>query len=135
MTRTLLELETTRHVIGAFYDVYNTLGYGFLERVYADALEIELVARGRKVSREVLIPIYYKGKRISSQRADMLVDDCVLVENKSTRTLPLEADRQLTNYLCASPFSVGFLLHFGPKARFYRRVHSDKSGIIRADSR
>lgn len=65
MHEALLERETTRHVIGAFFEVYNTLGYGFLERVYADALEIELLARSRTVQREVTIPIYYKGRKVS----------------------------------------------------------------------
>ena len=71
----LIERETTSHVIGAFFEVYNTLGYGFLERVCADALEIELLERGRRVRREVAIPVWYKGRRISPQRVDMIVDE------------------------------------------------------------
>ena len=121
---TMLEKEISGHVIGAFFEVYNTLGPGFLERVYADAIEIELVERGRSVEREIMIPIYYKGRKISSQRADMIADGRVIVEIKSTSVLPVDADRQLTNYLRASPMCVGLLLHFGPKARFLRRVHT-----------
>ena len=120
----LIERETTTHVIGAFFEVYNTLGYGFLERVCADALEIELVERGRSVRREVMIPIWYKGRRISPQRVDMIVDDRVLLEIKSTNVLPADAERQLMNYLRASSLEVGVLLHFGPKPRFKRRVQS-----------
>ena len=73
----LIERETTSHVIGAFFEVYNTLGYGFLERVCADALEIELLERGRAVRREVAMPVWYKGRRISPQRVDMIVDERV----------------------------------------------------------
>ena len=122
----LIERETTSHVIGAFFEVYNTLGYGFLERVCADALEIELLERGRRVRREVAIPVWYKGRRISPQRVDMIVDDSVLVEIKSTYVLPPEAERQLMNYLRASSLTVGVLLHFGPKPRFKRRIQSSK---------
>lgn len=124
---TLLERETTSHVIGAFFEVYNTLGYGFLERVCADTLEIELREHGRSVRREVAIPIWYKGRRISPQRVEMVVDDRVLLEIKSTNVLPLEAERQLMNYLRASSLSVGLLLHFGPEPRFRRRVQSEKN--------
>ena len=131
MTReSLIEREPTNHVIGAFFEVYNTLGFGFLERVYADALEIELMERGRTVRREVMVPIWYKGRQISPQRIDMIVDEKVLVEIKSTSALPAAADRQLLNYLRASPLLVGLLLHFGPKARFHRRVQGDKRQFV-----
>ena len=124
MTGSLIEKETTDHVIGAFFEVYNGLGFGFLERIYADALEFELLARSRKVQREVLIPIWYKGKQLSPQRVDMIVDDKVLLEIKSTNILPPTSERQLLNYLRASSLQVGLLLHFGPKPRFLRRVYS-----------
>lgn len=123
----LLEQETTSHVIGAFYEVYNTLGFGFLEHVYRDALEWELVERGRMVQKEVVVPVWYKGTILSTQRVDMLVDDRVLVEIKSTEVLSPTARRQLLNYLRATSFQVGLLLHFGPKPRFSRRVHSHKA--------
>jgi GxxExxY protein len=130
MTRdSLIERETTDHVIGAFYEVYNGLGFGFLERIYADALEHELLARSRRVQREVALPIWYKGKQLSSQRVDMIVDDKVLLEIKSTYVLPPFAERQLLNYLRASSLPVGLLLHFGPEPRFKRRIHSGK-GIL-----
>lgn len=130
MTRdSLIERETTDHVIGAFFEVYSCLGFGFLERVYADALEYELLARSRTVQREVCIPIWYKRRRLSPQRVDMIVDDKVLLEIKSTHVLPPTAERQLLNYLRASSLAVGLLLHFGPQPRFRRRVHSDKSNL------
>lgn len=126
----LLERETTNHVIGAFFDVYNTLGFGFLESVYTQALEYELVARSRTVQKEVVIPIWYKGQRLTPQRVDMIVDERVLIEIKSTHVLPSTAERQLLNYLCATSLQVGLLLHFGPQPRFYRKVHSHKPQAI-----
>jgi GxxExxY protein len=122
----LLERETTRDVIGAFYDVYNSLGYGFLEHVYSLALERELVARGRQVGREVSVPIHYKGEVLTAQRVDMLVDEKVVVEIKSTPTLPAIARRQTLNYLRATRLEVALILHFGPNARFDRLIHTNK---------
>ena len=90
----LIELGTTNVVIGCFFEVYNTLGYGFLEHGYGLALERELIARGRMVSRKVSIPVRYKGDVLTSQRVDLIVDDKVVVEIKSTHTLPPMARRQ-----------------------------------------
>ena len=121
----LLERETTDQVIGAFFDVYNTLGFGFLEHVYSMALERELVARGRMVGREVSISIQYKGDVLTSQRLDMVVDERVVVEIKSTQVLPPTALRQVQNYLRATNLQVALLLHFGPEPRFQRLVYSN----------
>ena len=119
----LAETETTGHVIGAFYEVYNRLGFGFLEFIYAKALEIELLKRGRTVAREVPVPVYYDGKIIANQRVDMVVNDRVMVEIKSTEVLHPRAHRITLNYLRATPLEVALLLHFGPKARFFRFVN------------
>ena len=71
----LLERESTHAIIGAFLDVYNLLGYGFLEHVYSLALERDLVGRGRMVGREVSIPIRFRGEVLTTQRVDMIVDE------------------------------------------------------------
>ena len=120
----LLEAEITRDVIGAFYDVYNILGFGFLEFVYSLALERELLRRGRTVGREVSVPVTYRGELLTTQRVDMIVDDKVVVEIKSSLGLPPTARLQTLNYLRATELEVGLLLHFGPEATFYRVVHS-----------
>jgi GxxExxY protein len=133
-TGSLFERETTHHVIGAFCEVYNTLGYGFLENVYRDALELELTDRERIVRKEVFVPVWYKRSLISRQRVDLIVDEKVVVEIKSTEFLPHDSPRQLRNYLQATTFEVGMLLHFGPKARFYRLVHTHKPESFRSDS-
>src|SRR4051794_4609850 len=83
----LVEQELTGSIIGAFYHVYNQLGYGFLEKIYSEALTRALVKRGHRVEREVLIPIYCDGDVVGLQRIDMLVDSKVVVENKSTYML------------------------------------------------
>ena len=122
----LLERRTTAGIIGAFYEVYNRLGYGFLEHVYSLALERELVERGHTVQREVVVTISYKGKPLTKQRLDMVVDQCVLVENKSTSVLPSFTRRQTHNYLKASTLEVVLILHFGPTAKFYRIIQTHR---------
>jgi GxxExxY protein len=118
--RRLLRADITREIIGAFYEVYNTLGYGFLEAVYSRAMYIELTRRGLHVQREVMIDVYYKGEPVGKYRVDLLVEYGVVVENKATRWL-VESDRdQLQNCLRCSSLEVGLLLHFGPRAKFHR---------------
>ena len=118
----LIEEELTHSVIGAFFDVYNALGYGFLEHVYAMALERELLARGHRVGREVSVNIVYQGNVLTSQRLDFIVDEKLVVEAKSTQILPAFAARQLYNYLRATNLDVGLLLHFGPEPKFHRLI-------------
>ena len=122
----LIEEQVTRSVIGAFFEVYNTLGFGFLEHLYAMALERELRARGHRVGREVSVPVFYKGEELGRQRVDMIVDGRVVVEAKATYDLPRAAARQLHNYLHATRLEVGLLLHFGPEAKFYRLVSRNR---------
>jgi GxxExxY protein len=118
----LIEAALTRSVIGAFYEVYNTLGYGFLEHIYLLAMERELVARGHHVDLEVSVRVAYKGELLGTQRLDMLIDDRLILELKSTQLLHPSARRQLYNYLRATNLEVGLLLHFGPEARFHRLI-------------
>ena len=122
---TLLERESTNAIIGAFFEVYNTLGFGFLEHVYSLAMERELVARGRAVGREVQIPILYKGVFLTNHRADLIVDEKVLVEIKSSEMLPASTPRTVRNYLKATRIEVALILHFGSEARFYRFVRTN----------
>lgn len=124
----LVEEELTKSVLGAFFEVYNTLGFGFLESNYASALQIELRLRGHAIEREVPMEILYKGHRIGSYRIDMIVDRILVVEIKSTPILPSTARRQLLNYLRGTGLSVGLILHFGPKAVFHRQVCTIRRG-------
>jgi GxxExxY protein len=109
-------------VIGAFFEVYNILGFGLLEHLYVMALERELLARGHHVAREVWARVSYKGEELGIQRIDMIVDEKVVIETKASTKLPEYAARQLFNYLRATNLEVGILLHFGPKASFHREI-------------
>lgn len=80
----LLDERLSGSVIGAFFEVYNTLGHGFLEHIYTAALERELAARGHRVAREVTVIVYYKGEELAQQRLDMLVDDRLIIEVKAS---------------------------------------------------
>lgn len=115
----LIEEALSKSVIGAFFEVYNTLGYGFLEHLYVLALERELLARGHRVGRQVEVHVMYKGEVLGCQRLDLVVDDKLVVEAKATQDLHKSASRQLFNYLHATKLEIGLLLHFGPEARFY----------------
>jgi GxxExxY protein len=119
---TLLEERLTYSSIGAFFTVYRTLGYGFREYIYAGALERELQARGHRVDREVAVMVYYRGEPIARQTLDMVVDDRLVVEIKSTERLHPSGTRQLFGYLCATNLEVGLLLHFGREPQFYRVI-------------
>ena len=121
----LIEEKLTGSVIGAFFEVYNILGFGFLESVYLTALELELAERGHEVVRESCVGVIYKSRRISAQRLDVVVDGRLIVEVKSTEHLPPTAIRQLDNYLKGTGLEVGLLLHFGPQAKFYRRIKTN----------
>lgn len=125
MSDTLLHEELTQSVIGAFYEVYNTFKHGLLESIYLAAMERELRARGHRVARELSVRVIYKGEEIGMQRLDMVVDDVLIVEAKSTRVLHESAARQLYTYLRATNLEVGLLLHFGPRARFFRLVYEN----------
>ena len=120
--RHLIHGELTESVISAFYEVYNTLGFGFLENIYALALEYELKLRGHRVGREVWVIVDYKGFELGRQRIDLIVYEKVVVEVKSTAILAPTAPRQLYNYLHSTNLDVGLLLHFGPKADFQRVI-------------
>jgi GxxExxY protein len=121
----LIHEEITEGIIGAFYEVYNVLEFGFLEHTYIMALERELRERGHRVGREVRVPVMYKGEVLSYHRLDMIVDEKVVVETKSSFDLPKDATRQLVSYLKATNLEVGLLLHFGRTAKFYREVRSN----------
>ena len=119
----LVHEEITRSIISAFFHVYNTLGYGFLESVYSAALTKVLRDRGHIVEREVRVVIRFEGEVIAIQRMDMLVDRKVIVENKAGDRLAIINREQLFNYISATEYEVGLLLHFGPKPTF-ERVYS-----------
>jgi GxxExxY protein len=131
----LLHADTTGVIIAAFYRVYDTLGAGFLESVYANALTHELRKRGVGVEREVAIQVWYDRVPVGVYRADVLVNGCVVVELKATRSLSSAAYRQLLNYLRGTELQVGLLLHFGPTASFRRVVATGELSASRSGPR
>ena len=122
----LLEAARVHSVVGAFYTVHNYFGYGLREFVYATALDYELSERGHQVTRELAIPVSYKGRHVAWQRIDRVVDNAVIVEIKATEKLSPADKPQIITYLRASPYQVGVLLHFGPRAKFYRVIDYPK---------
>lgn len=124
-TGKLIEEALTRSIIGSFYDVYRELGFGYRELIYALALERALVAKGHRVAREVAVMVYFRGEPLARQTLDMIVDDKVLVELKSTERLPPESTRQLFGYLCGTDLELGLLLHFGKHPKFYRVIYEN----------
>ena len=118
----MLESKLSELVLDCFFFVYKQFGFGFLENVYANALATELEFRGASVKRQVPVELQHRGKVVGTYRVDLLVENKVLIEVKSTRQLVEADERQLLNYLKATPIEVGFLLHFGPKPKFLRRV-------------
>jgi GxxExxY protein len=118
--RSLPEEELTREIIGAFFYVYNTLRYGFLESVYANALAKVLHRGGHHVAREIRVPVWFEGEIIGHHHLDMIIDGKVVVETKATERLADIADRQLRSYLTATRLEVGLILHFGSEAKAHR---------------
>lgn len=118
----LKHAELTEKVIGAFYDVYNELGFGFLERVYHNAMLVALADLGLQAESDVPLQVFFRGRLVGDYVADIFVERCVILELKAADDLSPANDSQLLNYLKASPAEVGLLLNFGPKPRFKRRV-------------
>ena len=114
--------KLTEKIIKVFYRVYNRLGYGFLEKVYENAMMIEFKSEGIPAVAQSSIEVLYKNELVGEYYADILVDDKVIVEIKATRTLALEHEAQLLNYLKATEIEVGLLLNFGPKPQIKRKV-------------
>ncbi len=114
--------ELTGDIIDAFYKVYNDLGYGFLEKVYENALAYELRERGYVVQQQLPINVYYQGVTVGEYFADLLVENCVIVEIKALEKLCEEHSAQLINYLKATDIDVGLLVNFGPKPETKRKV-------------
>jgi len=114
--------ELTEKIIKIFYKVYNKLGYGFLEKVYENAMMIEFRREDVSVISQSSIKVFYENQIVGEYFADILVDDKVIVEIKAARTLALEHEAQLLNYLKATDFEVGLLLNYGPKPEIKRKV-------------
>ena len=112
----------TEKIIKIFYKVYNKLGYGFLEKVYENAMMIEFKKEGVPAVSQSIIKVFYDDKIVGEYFADILVAGKVIVEIKASRSLAPENEAQLLNYLKATDIEVGLLLNFGPKPEIRRKV-------------
>ena len=116
----ILEEELSYQIVGAFYEVYNELRYGYSEQIYQRALYLVLKERGLKVEREVQINVHFRERLIGRHRLDFVVEGRVILESKATERLPPHTITQLRNYLTAARLPLGIVLHFGPRARYHR---------------
>ena len=124
MTDNFKHSDITSLIIKAFYNVYNQLGYGFLEKVYENALLIELRKFGLECSAQYPIEVFYDDTKVGFYIADVVVNNCVIVEIKAAEGICEEHEAQLTNYLRATDIEVGLLINFGKKVKFKRKVFS-----------
>jgi len=116
--------DITDKIIKCFYKVYNTLGYGFLEKVYENAMFLELKNLGLFVEKQKRINVYYENQLVGEYYADLIVSESVIVELKAAEALCEEHEFQLINYLKATEIEVGLLLNFGKSPQFKRKVFS-----------
>ncbi len=121
-----LHSDITSTIIKAYYNVYNKLGYGFLEKVYENALIIELNKLGLECEKQKSIEVFYDTINVGQYFADIIVNGCVIVELKAAEGLIEEHEAQLVNYLRATNIEVGLLLNFGREAEFKRKAFSNQ---------
>ena len=126
----LLHKELTEGIIKTFYEVYNELGYGFLEKVYQNSMYLELKTRGYFVEAQKQIKVFYKGAEVGEYYADLVVNDTIILELKAAEVIVEEFEFQLINYLRATNIEVGLLLNFGKKPEFRRKIFENRRKII-----
>jgi GxxExxY protein len=112
--------ELTEQIIDIFYEVYNELGFGFLEKVYEEAMAVALKERGVDFQQQVSIPVWFHGQTIGSYDADLIVNKVVLLELKACKALDSSHEAQLLHYLRSTEIEVGLLLNFGPRPQVKR---------------
>jgi GxxExxY protein len=121
----LLHKETTDIILKGFYNVYNTFGYGFLEKVYENAMFIELTQLGLKVQKQVPISVFYVEQLVGEYYADLVVEQSIILELKAVENLSVAHEFQLINYLKATEMEIGLLLNFGKRPEFKRKIFTN----------
>ena len=122
----ILHKELTGSILKLFYEVYNELGYGFLEKVYQNSLLIELRNKGLEATPNKKIKVYYKGENVGDYYADIIVNDTIILELKAADYIVEEFENQLLNYLKGTDCEIGLLLNFGKKPEFRRKIYENK---------
>jgi GxxExxY protein len=125
----LLHKSITDVILKVYYEVYNELGYGFLEKIYQNAMYFELKSLGYKVESQKQIKVYFKKQLVGEYYTDLLVEDKVIVELKATELLMNVHVAQIMNYLKATPIEVGLLLNFGEEPEFKRFIYTNDRKI------
>jgi GxxExxY protein len=121
----LLHKELTDKILQCFFEVYNRLGYGFLEKVYENSLMIELIKRGLYAEKQRPVKVYYEEKIVGDYYADIIVNDTIILELKAADCIIEEHELQLINYLKATDKEIGLLLNFGKKPEFRRKIFTN----------
>lgn len=129
MDSKLTKTELTEKVIKVFYDVYNILGYGFLEKVYQNAMFLELKNRGFYVEAQKQLKVVYKGVEVGEYYPDLIIDNELIIELKAADAIVEEFEAQLINYLRATDIEIGLLLNFGKKPEIRRKIFDNKYKI------
>ena len=114
--------ELTDAIIGVFYEVYNELGFGFLESVYRKALCMALIEKGLRVESEVATSVFFRGEKVGDFRADLIVNQIVLLELKTAEKIVRAHEAQVLNYLRSTTLELGLILNFGPQPQIRRLV-------------
>ena len=122
----LLHKDLTDLILKTYYEVYNELGYGFLEKVYQNALYFELKNKGLNVVAQKKIKVFYKSIEVGNYYADLMINDKIILELKAADYIVGEFEHQLLNYLRGTDCEVGLLLNFGKKPEFRRKVFENK---------
>lgn len=122
MTTDYKYTEITEKIIGAAYKVYNTLGFGFLEKIYEKALVIEMKKMGLDVKTQEPIKVLYEGVAVGDYVADIVINGKIIVEAKAVKSLEEIHEVQLVNYLKATKIEVGLLINFGRKIEIKRKI-------------
>lgn len=115
--------ELTEQIIGCAYEVWNELGFGFLESVYEKSLVIALQDRRVSADRQVPVGVSFRGQPVGDYVCDLVVEQTILVELKSVRQLATAHEVQLVNYLSATSTEIGLLINFGPSGVEVKRKH------------
>lgn len=124
-----MEINTlTERIIGCAYTIHNTLGPGFLEKVYENALKIELEAAGLSVAQQQPIPVFYRDRVVGDFYSDLMVEGGVIIELKAVQRLAKEHEVQLVNYLAATGINDGLLINFGSSVEVRRKFREYKRG-------
>ncbi len=121
--------DLTEQIIGVFYGVFDVLGHGFVESIYEEAMVVDLRGVGLSVERQVPVIVHFRGHSIGTFKADIIVNQCVVLELKASRAISGAHEAQLLNYLRATEMEVGLIFNFGPRPTFKRLVFANERKV------